>query len=658
MSEFLQPENQRIQTSQDKGHVWLEKIAAPYDKDSTLAANSQRQSRFSFRVTDARRLRSRGPGIPAMILFCLSILGLVHAQNITEAPLAAPVSTTMPVVPPTTLPTTAPFLPTMAPTNISVGPTTMAPTLSPSKSSMPSAVPSESPTALPSFTSPIVEKENFRQEFVVIKSEDFFFNETEQETLQEIYQSYTNRFFTNVSLQDRIVTVCDVTEQSSLPIDEEQVNSVDFFCEYTSQHVDVSNFTTDFATYVNNNLRQLINDMRAAGIPLDGRVLRANEVIGRTVLSPAPTASLFPSAMPSPAPSVSPMPSELPSNMPSSSPTVMTLRPTPATPPTNPPESEDSGGLGGGAVGGIIAAVGLAFAGGIVLLYLRHAKKRDERVRSRSRPPGRVPGQESAGDDLTDDDTGGNAILSPTESIQSNKSMLSDGKQDDHGSVHEPDDTHLLQDEFDEYKDQNVENFRREVEGKVANAEGIVSAAVTNAIMDQTHVEISELLWGCTENPSGADIEASALCEVTEWLKRNGTADSERKRAFLQDILNKTVTSVRYGVLRAADASRTVHESAAILGLPLARDLPGNTVIISGMRKTTSAGDMQKALQEFGDVECSAVASGRRGFGLLRYTRAGSATRAFNRYTSGEIVILDVSIQMKVLKGDGVLDGR
>ncbi len=448
--------------------------------------------------------------------------------------------------------------------------------------------------------------------------------------------------------------MCVVDEQTVFTNEAgERINSVDFSCEYSSQHVNITEFPDQFLAEVNGNLNRLLADMRGAGIPLDDRVTGARPARLRTILSPAPTASLMPSEMPSPAPSISSAPTEVPSMMPSQAPTAMTLRPTVSR--TEPPDSGDGGGLSGGAIGGIITGVGVAFAIGIVVLYLRHSKKEEEPRRT-TQGPGRNLGQESAGDDLTDDNTG--VALSPAESMKSNKSLLSDGKDDDNVSVHEPDDTHLLQDVFEEYKDQNVENFRREVEGKVANAEGIVSAAVTNAIIDQTHVEISELLWGCTENPSGADIEASALCEVTEWLKRNGTADSERRRAFLQDILNKTVTSVRYGVLRATDASRTVHESAAILGLPLARDLPGNTVIISGMRKTTSAGDMQKALQEFGDVECSAVASGRRGFGLLRYTRAGSAMRAFNRYKSGEIVILDVSIQMKVLKGDGVLDGR
>ena len=156
----------------------------------------------------------------------------------------------------------------------------------------------------------------------------------------------------------------------------------------------------------------------------------------------------------------------------------------------------------------------------------------------------------------------------------------------------------------------------------------------------------------------GTEIEASALFEVSDWLKRNESAEGERKRAFMQEILNKMVTSVRYGVIAAEDASRTIHESAAILGLQLAEELPVTTVIISGMRKTTTAEDMMKALHEFGDIDVAAVASRKRGFGIIRFRRRKSVERALRRYKSGEIVILDVSIQMKVLMPSGAIESR
>jgi hypothetical protein len=83
----------------------------------------------------------------------------------------------------------------------------------------------------------------------------------------------------------------------------------------------------------------------------------------------------------------------------------------------------------------------------------------------------------------------------------------------------------------------------------------------------------------------------------------------------MQDMLNKMVSSVRHGVLGPDDASRAIHECAALLNLQLASDLPINTVIVTGLRKTASAANVMDAFREFGEIEDAAVASSRRGFG-------------------------------------------
>jgi hypothetical protein len=121
----------------------------------------------------------------------------------------------------------------------------------------------------------------------------------------------------------------------------------------------------------------------------------------------------------------------------------------------------------------------------------------------------------------------------------------------------------------------------------------------------------------------------------------------------MQDILNKMVSSVRYGVLLADDASRTIHESAALLGLELANDLPMTTVIISGMRKQATPNNMIKALQEFGDIDTAAVAPNERGFGIVRFRHPKSVDRAMRRYRSGEILVQDVGVQVKALMPSG-----
>ena len=83
----------------------------------------------------------------------------------------------------------------------------------------------------------------------------------------------------------------------------------------------------------------------------------------------------------------------------------------------------------------------------------------------------------------------------------------------------------------------------------------------------------------------------------------------------MQEMLNKMVSSVRHGVLGPDDASRAIHECAALLELQLASDLPVNTVIISGMRKTVTAANVMEAFREFGEIDDAAVASNQRGIG-------------------------------------------
>lgn len=87
------------------------------------------------------------------------------------------------------------------------------------------------------------------------------------------------------------------------------------------------------------------------------------------------------------------------------------------------------------------------------------------------------------------------------------------------------------------------------------------------------------------------------------------------RQSFMQDILTKLVTSVRQGALGPDEASRTIHECAALLNLQLLRELPNNTLILSGMRKTVKANDVIRAFRSFGPIEDAAVAANQRGFG-------------------------------------------
>jgi len=243
----------------------------------------------------------------------------------------------------------------------------------------------------------------------------------------------------------------------------------------------------------------------------------------------------------------------------------------------------------------------------------------------------------------------------------SGKSLLSEGDDGlDGDSDNDVDNTKNLLDEFDQYKDQNLEQLRSEVECNLPGFEGVMSAAVTKALMADEDIPTNdlELCWGCEEPATGAEIEASVLCDVCDWMKRNEGASAERKNLFMQELLNRMVASVRHSKILAEDASRAIQESAALLQVELENDLPYTTVIVSGMRRTVEANQIVKVLDEFGDIDTVAVASGGRGFGIVRFRTQKSVDRALRRYRSGEIVVEDVAILLKVLMPSGEVVSR
>lgn len=121
----------------------------------------------------------------------------------------------------------------------------------------------------------------------------------------------------------------------------------------------------------------------------------------------------------------------------------------------------------------------------------------------------------------------------------------------------------------------------------------------------------------------------------------------------MQEILNRMVTSVRHGILGPDDASRSIHECAALLGLQLATEIPVVTLLISGMSKKATEDDLNDAFREFGEVADVAVSSKERGFGILRFKNVKSVERAMNKFRTEEIVVQDVAVQVRILEPGG-----
>ncbi|CAB9501929.1 expressed unknown protein [Seminavis robusta] len=255
---------------------------------------------------------------------------------------------------------------------------------------------------------------------------------------------------------------------------------------------------------------------------------------------------------------------------------------------------------------------------------------------------------------------GNNLVMSPStsESILSNPSLLSNGQGDDDddeeedlvAEVDDPLERHSKLsplDELDRFKDQNLEKMRSDVEDNVTGMDGMMSQALTMALMPGGD-NASGLLWAGASDPM--QIEANALWEVTDWMKRNEGSSVDDKQTFMQLMLNKMVTSVRQGILGPDDASRTIHECAFLLNLQLANDLPPTTIILSGMRKTVRANDVLRAFRRFGHIDDAAVASNQRGFGVVRFRSPKAADDAHSKFKTGEIVVQDVAVQVRVLK--------
>lgn len=244
------------------------------------------------------------------------------------------------------------------------------------------------------------------------------------------------------------------------------------------------------------------------------------------------------------------------------------------------------------------------------------------------------------------------------DSIFSNPSMVSGG-----GSFSSNPDDHqegvsleILQDEFDVYKNQDLEYMRSGVEDAVYGTEGMMSLAMTRALMEDEDVDINPT-WGGAEDPES--IEANGLCETNDWLRRNKHSTLEERNLFFQEILNRMVTTVRRGMISPTDGTRAIHCCAAMLGLQLEKDLPNNVLLVHGMRKTQNPSlgrsYLVDAFTPFGAIEGASIAPSNRGFGFVRFVSPKSVQRALERFRISEIEVQDVSVMIKPLKADPLL---
>jgi hypothetical protein len=340
------------------------------------------------------------------------------------------------------------------------------------------------------------------------------------------------------------------------------VNSVAYSITYTSDSLNVTSYPPMFEVFVNSNLTRVTEDLNALSLP----VAETEQVSRVFFQTPTPTISLQPSFLPTHFPTLSSQPSLVPSTGPSFHPTANEPRPSvgPSLSPS-PPATSLAIDMQRNITIVIVVVVVVVAILVMISLFLFYRKRKKMQHQRFQAPTTSIPGHRrphsndqgpmegswnaAVGKHVASNNSVGPTLerraqfnperkgsmppegfLSPSESLVSNQSLLSTGYSmtgDDSGD--EEDATNHLQDEFDLYKDQNLEKMRADVEGNLTGFDGMMGQALTKALMDDEELDDpSELLWGGVGQQSGAEIEASALCDVTDWLKRNDGASMER----------------------------------------------------------------------------------------------------------------------------------
>jgi len=619
----------------------------------------------------------------------------------SASPSFVPTTSTQPSHAPSLLPSLPPSAkPSNVPT-ISMSPSN-SPTNTPTISAMPSVGPTVSlkPSQQPSF-SPTTEPTNSENSTQAAEINLRYYTNTPLATSQfdefsGVIESYTPYFINGTTTVDRVLTECtDIDAKYFLNVKEANIG---FRLSYESRYTDVTAYVNSLEEFINGNSTRLKNDLNEVGIEVDvDRELSIYQVLpppptpiptDSPSLNPSRSPSNLPSRSPSKIPSAEPSeipsytpslkpsvipsdkpsdkpsfnPSSLPTSIPSISPSAVPSQ-TPTPFPTMNVESSTT----------IFVSVGAAVAGAMLIFCMGICWRRRRRngsehftITSPSMRPSRANGILGGGlrnpsrFRSNNENNGGHnefpyddgIAVPPVDSMISVQSMLSSGSSEVSESAHEHDERLNLVDEFDNYKDQNLEKMRAELEGKVSNFDEKMSQALTMALMDDMDDKDSE-----TENMNvakdGMEMEADLLCEMNDWLKkREEGASIDDRREFMQEKLNLMVANVRHGIVSPEDASRTIHGCAALLGLQLEEDIPETTLIITGMIKSVSRDDVIEAFKKFGEIDNAAVSSEKRGFGVVRFTSKIYAHRALKLYRTGEIVVRDVAVSVRLLKAD------
>lgn len=167
-------------------------------------------------------------------------------------------------------------------------------------------------------------------------------------------------------------------------------------------------------------------------------------------------------------------------------------------------------------------------------------------------------------------------------------------------------------DELNDYKNQDLEILRNAIEESIENVEGMMSLAISNALMHTDESRLDRTLCD-------GSIEASYLYQMYDWAKKNENPTVDSKHDCLQDVVDRIALYVRFGVFDPIKGARLVQDCAVILGLQLLKEFSMTTLLILGMRKSTlleqGRKDILDAFNSFGEIDDAAISPNKRGFG-------------------------------------------
>ena len=513
-------------------------------------------------------------------------------QNPTEQPSFNPSVSNKPSVRPSSFPSLAPSfspsnLPTAEPTLIpsllpSISPSgkpsrlasnspssspTVMPSSPPTTSSKPSQyptnaptdrpseIPSSPPTPLPTYTNFISVKSTFLS-FVTLQQT------IEKDTLPaSLFEQALESLTPNInddSNKNRVTTKCEFIKTQFLGgrklrgIDgrnlQERNAIVSFTMEYSSRHVNVTDYDSDLKNWIEGNSVAYVNTLQSFTLPVTAStVVVILEKTNAPTISPSKIPTISPSHRPSTSPTFFPTllptskPSESPSLVPSFSPTLLPTA-LPSDSPSNFPSSMPSIEKKNTAVK-VGVPIGVIGASALILVFGIYLKRRRNNINGsevRTGPGLRAPGSRS---DSPEVDVGvqfpvvtpgdeGFEVAPPGGEYESDHSFLSSGSDDngrgDSDSDIEYGEDGTLVDEFDKYKDNNLEKMRDEMEGMNENFDGMMSLALTKALMDDMEDEdgVSDM---DINPPSATEIEATVLCDINDWLKKKTSTSAEER---------------------------------------------------------------------------------------------------------------------------------